>query len=67
MKQSFESFSGLIGRDRDKECIINLLVEPFKVDEAHPFVIPIVGMGGLGKTALANRCMTMEVRMPFLS
>ena len=54
MKQSFESFSGLIGRDKDKECIINLLVEPFKVDDAHPFVIPIVGMGGLGKTALAK-------------
>jgi SpoVK/Ycf46/Vps4 family AAA+-type ATPase len=54
MKQSFESFSGLIGRDRDKECTINLLVEPLKVDDAHPFVIPIVGMAGLGKTALAK-------------
>nr|TKS00001.1 putative disease resistance protein RGA3 [Populus alba] len=30
MKQSFESFSGLIGRDEDKECIINVLGEPFK-------------------------------------
>uniref|UniRef100_A0A2K2ARC9 Rx N-terminal domain-containing protein n=1 Tax=Populus trichocarpa TaxID=3694 RepID=A0A2K2ARC9_POPTR len=48
------SFSGLIGRDRDKECTINLLVEPLKVDDAHPFVIPIVGMAGLGKTALAK-------------
>ncbi|CAK7338811.1 unnamed protein product [Dovyalis caffra] len=54
MRQSFESFSGLIGRDRDKECIISLLGEPFEVDGAHPFVVPIVGMRGLGKTALAK-------------
>ncbi|CAK7338813.1 unnamed protein product [Dovyalis caffra] len=53
-RQSFESFSGLIGRDKDKEHIISLLVEPFEVDGAHPFVVPIVGMGGLGKTALAK-------------
>ncbi|CAK7338786.1 unnamed protein product [Dovyalis caffra] len=54
MRQSFESFSGLIGRDKDKERIINLLVKPFKVGDEHPFVVPIVGMGGLGKTALAK-------------
>nr|TKS15533.1 NBS-LRR resistance gene-like protein ARGH30 [Populus alba] len=30
MNRSFESFSGLIGRDEDKERIINLLVAPFK-------------------------------------
>ncbi|XP_034892149.1 putative disease resistance protein RGA1 [Populus alba] len=54
MNRSFESFSGLIGRDKDKERIINLLVETFKVGDAHPLVFPIVGMGGLGKTALAK-------------
>ncbi|XP_061947428.1 putative disease resistance protein RGA3 [Populus nigra] len=54
MNRSFESFSGLIGRDKDKERIINLLVEPFKVGDAHPLVFSIVGMGGLGKTALAK-------------
>ncbi|CAK7338870.1 unnamed protein product [Dovyalis caffra] len=41
----FQNFSDLIGRDEDKERIINLLVEPFKVDDAHPSVVPIVGMG----------------------
>jgi len=54
MNRSFESFSGLIGRDEDKERIINLLVAPFKVGDAHPLVLPIVGMGGLGKTSLAK-------------
>nr|TKS15581.1 hypothetical protein D5086_0000032760 [Populus alba] len=61
MNQSFESFSGLVGRDQDKERIINLLAEPFKVGDAHPFVLPIVGMGGLGKTSLANRCVMMRL------
>ncbi|CAK7338808.1 unnamed protein product [Dovyalis caffra] len=54
MRQSFQGFFGLVGRDEDKAHIISLLAEPFEVDGAHPFVIPIVGMGGLGKTALAK-------------
>jgi len=54
MNRSFESFSGLIGRDEDKERIINLLAEPLKVGDAHLLVLPIVGMGGLGKTSLAK-------------
>uniref|UniRef100_A0A3N7G8N9 Uncharacterized protein n=1 Tax=Populus trichocarpa TaxID=3694 RepID=A0A3N7G8N9_POPTR len=54
MNRSFESFSGLIGRDKDKERIINLLAAPSKVGDAHPFVLPLVGMGGLGKTSLAK-------------
>ena len=54
MNRSFESFSGLIGRDKDKERIINLLAAPSKVGDAHPVVLPIVGMGGLGKTSLAK-------------
>uniref|UniRef100_A0A6M2F5R5 Disease resistance N-terminal domain-containing protein n=1 Tax=Populus davidiana TaxID=266767 RepID=A0A6M2F5R5_9ROSI len=53
MNRSFDSFSGLIGRDEDKERIISLLVAPLKVVDAHPLVLPIVGMGGLGKTSLA--------------
>ena len=54
MNRSFESFSGLIGRDKDRERIINLLIAPIKVGDAHPLVLPIVGMGGLGKTSLAK-------------
>jgi hypothetical protein len=54
MDRSFDSFSGLIGRDKDKEHISNLLAAPVKVGDAHPLVLPIVGMGGLGKTSLAK-------------
>uniref|UniRef100_A0A3N7G6B0 Uncharacterized protein n=1 Tax=Populus trichocarpa TaxID=3694 RepID=A0A3N7G6B0_POPTR len=54
INRSFESFSGLIGRDEDTERIINLLITPFKVGDAHPLVLSIVGMGGLGKTSLAK-------------
>nr|XP_034902814.1 putative disease resistance protein RGA3 [Populus alba] len=54
MNRSFDSFSGVIGRDEDKERIISLLEAPSKVGGAHPLVLPIVGMGGLGKTSLAK-------------
>eukprot|EP00258_Populus_trichocarpa_P028131 XP_024444150.1 disease resistance protein RGA2-like [Populus trichocarpa] len=66
MNRSFESFSGLIGRDKDKERIINLLAAPSKVGGAHPPVLPIVGMGGLGKTSLAKSvCDAENVRSHF--
>jgi len=61
INRSFESFSGLIGRDEDKERIINLLAEPFKVGDEHPLVLPIVGMGGLGKTSLAKSVCDDEI------
>ena len=61
INRSFESFSGLIGRDEDKERIINLLVTPCKVGDAHPLVLPIVGMGGLGKTSLAKSVCDDEI------
>ncbi|XP_011011365.1 PREDICTED: disease resistance protein RGA2-like isoform X2 [Populus euphratica] len=61
MNRSFDSFSGLIRRDEDKERIINLLIPPFKVGDAHPRVLPIVGMGGLGKTSLAKSVGDAEI------
>ncbi|XP_034898979.2 putative disease resistance protein RGA3 isoform X1 [Populus alba] len=66
MNRAFDSFSGLIGRDEDKERIISLLEAPFKVGDAHPLVLPIVGMGGLGKTSLAKSvCDAENVRSHF--
>ncbi|XP_058738209.1 disease resistance protein RGA2-like [Vicia villosa] len=50
--------SRVIGRDNDKDEIIKLLMQPFPQDgndgDKSMCVIPIVGMGGLGKTTLAK-------------
>jgi hypothetical protein len=52
MTHSFVHDSDVIGRDEDKEKIIDLLMHPSE-DGTVP-VISIVGIGGLGKTTLAQ-------------
>ncbi|XVE99159.1 hypothetical protein REPUB_Repub03eG0173200 [Reevesia pubescens] len=47
--------SGFYGRDADKEAMMKLLeLDPENPTENHIDVIPIFGMGGLGKTTLAQ-------------
>ncbi|KAK3405648.1 hypothetical protein EUGRSUZ_K01877 [Eucalyptus grandis] len=52
MTYSYVNKSDVIGRDSDKEKIIEMLMQP--IDDKNLSVIPIVGIGGLGKTALAK-------------
>ncbi|KAK8588766.1 hypothetical protein V6N12_023181 [Hibiscus sabdariffa] len=49
---SFVRKDEIIGRDNDKALLLKLILE-FETEE-NAFVIPIVGFGGLGKTALAQ-------------
>ncbi|GAB4832546.1 hypothetical protein Ancab_040274 [Ancistrocladus abbreviatus] len=51
---SFVNVEGVIGRDDDKSAVLGMLLSPAAVEE-NVCVISIVGIGGHGKTTLAQR------------
>ncbi|KAE8653386.1 putative disease resistance protein RGA4 [Cucumis sativus] len=44
----------VIGRDDDKKCIVHFLLDTNIIAKENIVVVAIIGMGGLGKTALAQ-------------
>ncbi|KAK9290398.1 hypothetical protein L1049_008567 [Liquidambar formosana] len=54
---SFVQECDVIGRDHDKEQIVQLLLR--SSNDGNVSVIPFVGLGGLGKTTLQNWCTMM--------
>ncbi|KAM1577688.1 hypothetical protein ACFX1Z_039335 [Malus domestica] len=56
---SFVPKDNIIGRDEDKKALIQLLLDPISTENVS--TISIVGIGGLGKTALAQLIFNDEV------
>ncbi|CAN6341571.1 unnamed protein product [Urochloa humidicola] len=46
--------SSVFGREEDKETIVKMLLTPINSNHSNLSILPIVGMGGLGKTTLTQ-------------
>ncbi|CAO2184461.1 unnamed protein product [Urochloa humidicola] len=49
---ALDEFTEIFGRDDDKEVVVRVLLD--QQDQRNVQVLPIIGMGGLGKTTLAK-------------
>ncbi|KAK9913080.1 hypothetical protein M0R45_036905 [Rubus argutus] len=56
---SFVRVENIIGRDEDKKAVVQLLLDP--ISKENVSTVSIVGLGGLGKTALAQLVFNDEV------
>ncbi|KAL6337323.1 hypothetical protein AAG906_036637 [Vitis piasezkii] len=54
MTHSYVDVSNIIGREQDKENIVSILMPSSSDEQENVSVIPIIGIGGMGKTALAK-------------
>ncbi|RVX09546.1 putative disease resistance protein RGA1 [Vitis vinifera] len=54
MTHSYVDVSNIIGREQDKENIVSILMKSSSDEQENVSVIPIIGIGGMGKTALAK-------------
>ena len=51
---SFSDFNNIVGRDSYKDGLVSLLLDYCSQEEMNPYVIALVGEGGIGKTTLAQ-------------